>query len=123
MPPFSIIIGDVVADSKLRFCQARETAPIEQLGLEAASKRFGMGIIVAVTPPAHALHGRVPDQQILESRGRVLAALVGVHDSPAGGRCTSRARRSASLTRSSGIISLTSQPKILREHRSSYTAR
>ena len=43
--------------------------------------------------------------------------------SPAGGRRTARARRKATLTRSSGTVSRTSQSTILREQRSSHTAR
>jgi len=55
MPPLGVVIGDVVADFELGFGQSRKTAAVEQLGLEAAPKRFGVRVIVAVAAPAHAL--------------------------------------------------------------------
>jgi hypothetical protein len=52
---FGVVIGNVVADFQLGFSQPREAPPVEQFGLEAALKRFGMGIVVAVAAPAPAL--------------------------------------------------------------------
>ena len=121
MAPLGVVIGDVVANFELGFGQPGEGAAIEQFGFEAAPKRFGVG--VAVAAPAHALHGPVFDDHVFEARGRVLAALVGMHEQPGRGRRMARARCSASLTRSSGIVSRTSQPTILREQRSSHTAK
>ena len=50
-----VVVGDVVADFKLGFGQAGEVTAVERLGFEAAPKRFGVGVIVAVAAPAHAL--------------------------------------------------------------------
>jgi len=102
---------------------ASATTAVQQFSFEAAPKRFSVGVIVTVAALAHALYGPVPGQQVLASGGRVLAALVGVHDEPGRGRRTAKARRSASLTRSSGMVSRTSQPTTLREQRSSRRAR
>ena len=55
MAAFSVVIGNVVADFQLGFSQPREAPTVEQFGLEAVSKRFGMSIVVAVVSPAHAL--------------------------------------------------------------------
>ena len=53
MAPFGVAVGDVVADFELGFGQAGEAAAVEQFGFEATPKRFSMGVVVAVTPPAH----------------------------------------------------------------------
>ena len=58
MPPFGVVVGDVVADFELGFGQAGETAAVEQLGFEAAPKRFGVRVIVAVAAPAHVRWSR-----------------------------------------------------------------
>nr|GFD59484.1 hypothetical protein [Tanacetum cinerariifolium] len=62
MASFGIVIGDVVADFKLGFGQAGKGAAVEQFGFEAAPKRFGMRIVVAVAAPAHVLQGPVTGQ-------------------------------------------------------------
>ena len=121
VPAFGIVMGDVVADLEPSFGQAEKAAAIEQFGLEAAPKRFGVGVIVAVAQPAIALQRPTAGKQLLKADGRVLAALVGVDNKP--GRGPARARRKASLTRSTGIVSRTSQPTTLREQRSSHTAK
>ena len=54
-------------------------------GFKATPKRFGVGIIVAVTAPAHALQGSVAGQQGLKGGGGVLAALVRMNHEPGGG--------------------------------------
>ena len=79
MAPFSVVIGDVVADFEPRFGQAGEAATVEQFGLEAAPKGLGVRIVVAVATLAHALLRAVFGDQIFESGRRVLAALVGMH--------------------------------------------
>nr|WP_231402867.1 hypothetical protein [Hymenobacter guriensis] len=48
MPPLGVVVGDVVADSELGLGQAGEVAAVEQFGFEAAPKRFGVGVVVAV---------------------------------------------------------------------------
>ena len=121
MASFGVVVGNVVADFKLGFGQVGEVTAVEQLGFEAAPKRFGVGVIVAVAQPAIALQRPTAGKQLLKADGRVLAALVGVDNKP--GRGPARARRKASLTRSTGIVSRTSQPTTLREQRSSHTAR
>ena len=55
---FGVVVGDVVADFNLGFGQAGEVTAVEQLGFEAAPKRFGVGIVVAVATPALALLAR-----------------------------------------------------------------
>ena len=85
MSAFGVIIGEIMADFQARFAQTAEAAAVEYFNFEAAPKGFGVGVVVAValpgtTAPAHALPGPVPRQQVLETRGRVLAALVGVHE-------------------------------------------
>ncbi|GAB3858078.1 hypothetical protein GCM10028822_32800 [Hymenobacter terrigena] len=57
----------------------------------------------------------VAGKKLLKAGGRVLAALVRMHDEPGRGRHTAGARRKASLTKSSGMVSRTSQPTTLRE--------
>jgi len=59
VPPFSIVIGDVMADFQARFGEVAEAAAVEQFGLEAAPKGLGGRIIIAVAAPTHALHGLV----------------------------------------------------------------
>jgi hypothetical protein len=82
MPPLGVVVGDVVADFELGFGQAEEAAVVEQFGFEAAPKRFGVGVVVAVAAPAHALLRAVFGNQGFESGSRVLAALIGVHNEP-----------------------------------------
>jgi hypothetical protein len=110
MSTFGVVVGDVVADFELGFGQAGEVAAVEQFSFEAAPERFGVGVIVAVAAPAPALLGPVSGDQGFETRGGVLAALIGVDDepSPAEGRRTASARGRASLTKSSGMVSRTS---------------
>ena len=88
MTPFGVVIGDVVADFEPDFGQAGEVAAVEQFGFEAAPKRSGVGVVVAVAASAHALHRAVFCDQVLEAGGRVLAALVGVDDEPGPGAGT-----------------------------------
>jgi hypothetical protein len=45
---FRVVTGDVVADFLLGFGQASEAAAVEQFGFEAAPKRFGVGVVIAV---------------------------------------------------------------------------
>ena len=85
MSAFGVVIGDVVADFELGFGQARKAAAIEQFGFEAAPKGSSVGVVVAVAPPAHTLLGAVLGDQGFEAGGRVLAALVGMHDEPGQG--------------------------------------
>ena len=85
MPPLSVIMGDMVADFELGLDQSRGAAAVEQFGFEAASKRFGGGVVVAVAASAHALQRAVFCDQVFEAGGRVLAALVGVDDEPGRG--------------------------------------
>jgi len=75
MVPLVVVIGD----SQAGFGQAGKAAAVEQFGFEAAPKGFGVGIVVAVAAPTHTLLSPVAGQQIPESGGRVLAALVGMH--------------------------------------------
>lgn len=65
---------------KSRVCQAREAAAVKQFGFKAVSKRLGVGIIIAVAASTHALLRTVASEQGLEAGGRVLTALVGVHN-------------------------------------------
>ncbi|GAB3637935.1 hypothetical protein GCM10027422_35250 [Hymenobacter arcticus] len=51
--------GRLVADFQARLIQVAEAAAIEQFCLESTPKRFGVGIIVAVTAAAPALYGLV----------------------------------------------------------------
>ena len=51
MAPFGVIISDVVADFELGFGQPGKATAVEQFGLEAAPKRFGVGVVVAVAAP------------------------------------------------------------------------
>ena len=96
-------IGDVVADFEPAFFQARKVAAIKQFGFEAAPKRFGVSVIVAVAASVYALPNPIAGKQLLEAGSRVLAALVGVPDEP--GR--EPAHRRASLTKFSGTVSRT----------------
>ena len=82
MPPFGVVVGDVVADFQLGFGQAGETAAVEQFGPEPTPKRFGVGVVVTIAAPVHALLNTVFSNQVFETGGRVLAALVGVDDKP-----------------------------------------
>ena len=84
MAPFSVVIGNVITDFEPRFGQAGETAAVEQFGLEAAPKGFGVRVVITVAAPAHALQRAMFGNQPFESRGRVLAALVGAHNEPSG---------------------------------------
>jgi hypothetical protein len=120
---FGVVVGDVVADFQLGFGQAGEAAAVEQFGVEAAPKRFGVGIVIAV---ARCLMLCTAPCWASKSLNRVAVYWLPWSEwmtSPAGGRRTTRARRSASLTISSGMMSRTSQPTILREQRSSHTAK
>jgi hypothetical protein len=71
----------------------------------------------------HALFGAVTRQQALESGRRVLAYLNGIHDEASRRPGTTRTRRRASLTKSSGTVSRTSQPTILRAQQSIHPAK
>ncbi len=82
MASFDIVIGDMVANFKLDLSQSREAVTIEELGFKAASKQFGMGVVVAVATLANVLLSAVAGKQLLEAGGRVLTALVGEHDEP-----------------------------------------
>ena len=82
MPPLGVVVGDVVADFELGFGQSGETAAVEQFGPEVALKRFSVRVVITVAAPAHALPRAVSGNQIFESGGRVLAALVGVDNKP-----------------------------------------
>ena len=84
MSPFGTVIGDVVADFEPGFGQPGEAATVEQFGLKAAPKRFGVRVVVAVAAPAHALLRAVLGDQGFKSGGRVLAARVGVHNESSG---------------------------------------
>ena len=64
------------------FASARPGNAVKQLGLEAALKGFGVGIIVAVAAPAHALPRPGAGEQLLKAGSRVLAALVRMDDEP-----------------------------------------
>jgi len=119
---FGSVISDVVTDCELGFRLGGELLAVEQFRLEAALKRFGAGVVVAVAASAHALQRAVVGNPFFAARGRVLASSVGVHDEPDHGRRTTRTRRKASLT-TSVWRERTSQPTILREQRSSHTAR
>ena len=79
---FGIVVGHMAADFELGLGQSGEAVAVEQFGCEAASKGFGVGVVVAVATPAHALQRAVLCDQIFEAGGRVLAALVGMHDKP-----------------------------------------
>jgi len=94
-----------VADVARGFGQAGEAAAVGQLGVAAAPKRFGGGVVVAVAAPAPALLGPVAGKQLLKAGGRGLAAPVRMHDEPGRGRRRARARRRASLTRTLGVVS------------------
>ena len=59
MTSLGVVISDVVADFQLGFGQPGKAAAVEQLGLETAPKGFGVGVVVAVAAPAHALPGTV----------------------------------------------------------------
>lgn len=59
MLPFGFVISEIMADFQARFTEVAEAAPVKQFGFKSAPKRFGMGIIVAVAVPAHALHDLV----------------------------------------------------------------
>jgi len=54
MPAFGLVIGHVVADFEPGFGPAGEVAAVEQVGFEAAAKRFGGGVVGAVAAPADA---------------------------------------------------------------------
>ena len=43
MTSFDVVVGHVVADFKLGFCQSWKADAIEQFGFEAAPKGFRMG--------------------------------------------------------------------------------
>ena len=73
VPAFGIVMGDVVADLEPGFGQAEKGAAIEQFGLEAAPKRFGVGVILAVAQPAIALQRPAASEQLLKADSRVLA--------------------------------------------------
>ena len=59
MPPLGVVVGDVVANFEPGFGQTRKVPAIESFVFEAAPKRFGVGVIVAVAALAHALPGPV----------------------------------------------------------------
>jgi len=59
VPPFSIVIGEVMADFQACLGYVAEAAAGEQFSFEPTLKRLGVGVIVAVIPPAHALQRRV----------------------------------------------------------------
>nr|WP_245327885.1 hypothetical protein [Hymenobacter fodinae] len=103
MPPFGVVVGDVVADFEFGFGQVGKPAAVEEFGLEAALTGFGVGIVVAVAPPAHALPRPAAGEQLLKAGGHVLVPWSECTMSPARGWRTAKARRRASLTRSSGL--------------------
>jgi hypothetical protein len=72
----------VLADFELGLSKSGKAAAIEQLGYEAAPKRFGVDIVVAVAPPAHTLQRVVFCDQGFEAGDGVLAAQVGMDDKP-----------------------------------------
>jgi len=123
MTSFGVVVGDVVADFEPGFGQAGEAAAVEQFGFEAAPKRFGVGVVVAVAAPAHASLGAMRASKPLKRVAEYWLPWSEGTMSPAAGRRTTRARRNASLTKSSGMVSRTSQPTTLHEQRSSQTAR
>lgn len=55
MPPFGVVIGEMMADFQACFAELAEAGAGEQFGFGPAPKGFSVGIIVAVTPPAHDL--------------------------------------------------------------------
>jgi hypothetical protein len=59
MSALRIVIGEVMADFQARFREVAEAAAVEQLGLKPTPKGLSVGVIVAVAPAAHALHGLV----------------------------------------------------------------
>ena len=85
MTPLSVVIGDAVVNFRPRFGQAGKAAAVEQLGFEAAPKRFGVGVIAAVAAPAPALRGSVAGPQGLAVGGRILASLAGMNHGPGWG--------------------------------------
>ena len=65
-----IVIGYVVTDFELGFGLSGEAPAIEWFGLEAASKRFGVGVVIAVAAPAHALQCAMFGDQDFEAGRR-----------------------------------------------------
>jgi hypothetical protein len=97
MAAFGVVIGDVVADFEPGFGQSRKAAAVEQFGFKAAPKRFGVGVVVTVAAPAHALPGTVFGEPAALKRVAVYwLPWSECTMSPAGGRRTTRARRRAS---------------------------
>jgi hypothetical protein len=99
-----VVVGEIITDFQARFTQAAEAAAVEQFDLEATPKRFG--VRVAVELPRRLMLCRAPWRP---TKALTLAAeywlpwsewttsLIG------GSQYSTRVRRKASLTRSSGI--------------------
>lgn len=54
-----VTAGDVVADFEPGFGQARQAFVIELFSFKVIFKRFGVGVVVAITSSAYALLGIV----------------------------------------------------------------
>jgi hypothetical protein len=59
VPPFGVVISGIVADFQARLAQVAEAAAVEQFGFEPTSKKLRVGVIIAISPAAYALHGLV----------------------------------------------------------------
>ncbi len=55
MSALRVVVGYIVTDFQARFAQVAEAATVEQFGFEPTPKGFGVGVILAVAAPAHAL--------------------------------------------------------------------
>jgi hypothetical protein len=77
-----VVVGYVLGQFQPGFFQAGEAAAVEQFGFEPAPERLGLGLVVAVAAPAHALRGPVLSKQVAEAGSGVVAALIGGHDQP-----------------------------------------
>ena len=85
VPTLGVVLGEIMADFQSRFGQTGEAAPVEQVGFEAAPKRLGRRSIVAIAPSTPTGQRLVAGHQFPETRGSLLAALVGVAKEPRGG--------------------------------------
>jgi len=59
MMALDVVISDIVTDFQPCLSQVAEAAAVEQFGFKQTPKRLGVGVVVTVAAPAHALHGLV----------------------------------------------------------------
>ena len=115
--------GDVIGHVELGLCMVRVIALPDTFHVQVQEEALSNSVIPAVALAAHAADEAMFVEQGLVLVARVLAAAVGMDDSPAAGRRAWIAMRRASQTRVAGMLGAIAQPTTLRENRSSTTAK